>query len=698
MRLAAAVSCVSVCGVAAAQTRDARASTQTLEEVVVTAQKRTERLQDVPIAITVLGGADLDKSTAQGTTEMLNRVPGVATTLTNQGGGTQVAVRGVTAGGPLFNGSSPIAYYIDSVPFGFIKTAIVPDSSAYDLARIEVLRGPQGTLYGASAQNGVVQLITNDARPDAFDLKARTLISSTKDGGENYRADMAMNVPIVQDKLAARLVAGYQSLSGWIDKPNKADANDAELRDVRLKVNAKPSEALSIGLSAWINREDYGAPSVSDDNMRQSSLVDESISTEYDVYGLKVDYEFPAVTLSSRTSYLDYTNEGTVDFAPAGLAVPLFTRLNSDVVAQELILNSTGEGAWRWSLGAMYRDAEDLLRQEFPGILVVPVDFTEASKSTAVFGSLTRRLMDGKLELTAGLRHFEDDVTGKENISITGDPSAPLIHTKSTFQSNSPRFVVTVHPSDAFTLYASYAEGFRSGFNQHSFVLLAAPQFPPLKADNLVNYEVGAKGSAWDGRVTFDSAVFYMDWEDVQQTLTVDFNGAAVTALVNGKSASGPGFEFAVTAELIERLQLGLNFSWNDLQMDAPVFSEGALLFAKGDRLNLSSEYTAGVSIDYEFPLGRNGFNGRFSTSANYGSEQDQRTIAGGTQLIGKGDDMLIARASFTVDFPNRWSATLLADNINNEKATPVRDSTGVTDWSMRVRPRTIGVQVEYSF
>jgi outer membrane receptor protein involved in Fe transport len=668
------------------------------EEIIVTAQKREERLRDVPISITVLGGADLDRSTVQGISEALNRVPGVVTTIAQQSGGTQIAIRGVTAGGPLFNGSSPIAYYIDSMPFGLIKTAIGPDSSAYDLKQIEVLRGPQGTLYGASAQNGVVRVLTQDVNLQDLEFKARTSASGTAEGGTNYRGDVALNVPLAPGKVAARMVLGYSDFSGWIDKPVKSDVNDAQLRNVRLKVNAQTSENLSVGLSAWRSQEDYGAPSVSDDHLRQSSLADESIATEYDVYGVKIDYEFPAVSVSSRTSYIDYTNEGTVDFTPAALAAPLFTGLYSKVAAEELIVNSTQADLWRWSIGAMYRDAQDLLRQRFPGVIPAPIGFTETSKSLAVFGQLTRRFMNGKLELTAGLRHFEDDVTGRENIRVTGVPTEPLIHTRSTFEADSPRFVVTLHPADALTLYASYAEGFRSGFNQHSIVLTTAPGFPPLKADNLINYEVGAKGTAWNGRVTFDSALFYMDWEHVQQTLTVNFNGAAVTALVNGQSASGAGFEFAVMGEPIEGLQLGANFSWNDLQMDAAVFSGGALLFDKGDRLNLSSEYTAGVSIDYEVPLGRNGYSGRFSTSANYASEQDQRTVVSGVQRSGKGDDMFIARASFTLDFPDRWSATLLADNITNETDSPVRDSTGVADWSMRVRPRTIGVQVEYSF
>ena len=122
-----------------------------LEEVVVTAQKRMERLQDVPIAISVLSGEDLDRSSGTGVRDALNLVPGVISTTLNQNRGSVISIRGIA---PQIGGSS-IAYYVDSVPFGFVRSNFLPDTNVYDLERIEVLRGPQGTLYGANAQNGV---------------------------------------------------------------------------------------------------------------------------------------------------------------------------------------------------------------------------------------------------------------------------------------------------------------------------------------------------------------------------------------------------------------------------------------------------------------------------------------------------------------------------------------------------------------
>lgn len=678
------------------ETSDRKRQHGDLEEVIVTAQRRAERLQDVPIAISVLSGENLDRSTSQGVTEALSGIPGVATSVYQQGGETQVTVRGVAAGLAQFNGSSPVGYYIDSVPFGLVKTAVAPDTSAYDLARVEVLRGPQGTLYGASALNGVVRIITNDANLERFELKGRTSLSSTEGGGENYRGDVAINVPLIAGKLAARAVAGYESLSGWLDRPvlGKKNANDSRLRNVRLNVGAQATDRLSIDLSAWLSRADHDQASLSRDGEQSLAPLDEPASTDYDVYGVTVGYDFSSFTFTGTSSYLDYQNDSTLNVA----ANPLFTGLSSEVIAHEVLLSSAQQGAWRWSIGGIYRDAEDRQLQTLSAFLLAPIDFTDRSRSFAASGELTRAFLDGRFEVTAGIRRFEDDVTQIENVSYEAQPD-PLYRAERTFTANSPRVVVTWHPSDALTVYGSYAEGFRSGFNQDAEITSVAPEFPPVDADTLVNYELGAKGSAFNNRLTFDTAVYYVDWQDVQQSLAVPFVGTFVTAPINGESASGVGFEFGVASRPIEGLELGFTFSWNDLSMDTDVFSSGALLFSKGDRLNYSPEYTAGTSFDYSFALsGNSGYDGRFSASANFTSERAVRTAVNGVRTIWSGDDLVYANTSFSIESPDNWTATLFVDNANNEDGVFIRNIFGNPDRTVRTRPRTYGLQLEYRF
>src|SRR5262249_4611108 len=145
-------------------------------------------------------------------------------------------------------------------------------------------------------------------------------------------------------------------------------------------------------------------------------------------------------------------------------------------------VNSVKEGAWRWSLGAIYRDAEDDLFSNLSlPILPAPVDWTNKSLSTAVFGELTRLFMNGRFELTAGLRHFDDEVTFQENVPHSGVPTDALLHTTSHFHADTPRGVFTWHVNKDATAYASYGEGFRSGFTQNAFALAVAPNFPSVK-------------------------------------------------------------------------------------------------------------------------------------------------------------------------------------------------------------------------
>jgi len=132
--------------------------------------------------------------------------------------------------------------------------------------------------------------------------------------------------------------------------------------------------------------------------------------------------------------------------------------------------------------------------------------------------------------------------------------------------------------------------------------------------------------------------------------------------------------------------------------MDAGVFSRGVLLFQKGDRLNKSPEYTAGASADYAFPIGGNGFRGQVSASANYTSKMTVRTLSGTNVLMGVGERMVIGRASFSIESPKYWRTSLYVDNVTDERDPPLRTTNAFRDWDDRIRPRTIGLQLEYRF
>lgn len=668
----------------------------TLEEIIVTAQKREENVNDVPISMTVLSGTELDSTSVGGVSEVLNTVPGIVTTSNYLSGGSTIAIRGVTAARPLQVGAGTVGYYLDAVPFSLVKSAVGPDSNPYDLERVEVLRGPQGTLYGASALNGVVRILTHDADLNRFDFKATTAGSNTTKGGANFSGDAALNVPLIEGKLALRAVAGYQDNEGWIDQPNKADANNEEIQTYRLKIKAQPSDRLTLGLSAWISRNRGGAPSVGYEYDKTSSVLDQPTKNDFETYGFTAGYDFNSFRVASTTGYLSYSNAGTLGLDIPAFNAPntiFFNGLESEIFSQELTLQSSTEGAWRWSLGGIYREGTEDTTQYYTG-LYASVPFILAynkSKSYAVYGELTRLLFDERLELTGGLRYFHDEETQD---SQTGR-GTPFKYAEATSEATTPRVIATWHHSDDQMVYASYSQGFRAGFPQGDAVLSSFPTFPAVKPDRLHNYEVGLKGILANDRVSYDVALYYIDWEDIQLLLRVPFlNSPGVNAVINGQSARGMGVDASVALRPTDALTLRASVSKNDLGMSSDVRSTTGILFRKGDRPNGSPSTTTGASADYAFDLNER-FRGRLQASASYSSPITYRTET----VVGKADSILITRASFTVEADEHWSVSLFADNLNNEKGTAAKAfiTPYAADWNSRVRPRTIGVRLNYN-
>jgi outer membrane receptor protein involved in Fe transport len=671
-----------------------------LDEIIVTAQKREQRIQDVPISLSVSSGADLDKSSIQSVSDALSLVPGVAVNINGQGGETKLTIRGVTAGGALFAGPSPIGYYLDSVPFGLVRSAIEPDANSFDLNRIEVLRGPQGTLYGASALNGVVRVLTNDADLKDFDFKLRSTVSSTESGGGNWSEDAAVNIPIVADKLAIRIVAGDQHDSGWINSAIKNNTNDDDIKNLRLKVSAQPTDDFSIKLGATHEEANFGAPPLGT-NDYSASTQNQPIQSRFSAYDMKLDYQLPWFSVSSATSYFTYVNNGSLDIDPGVPLPPLTTLLNSRVFSEELNLNSKLDGPWRWSAGAFYRDARDGTYQTLGNLIPDPVSEADTSRSAAIFGEVARRFLDNQMELAVGARYFHDDV-GLQQLLLFGEaPGTPLLQSSTPFHALTPRVVLSWFPAHDYTMYASYSQGFRSGFPQSELVLLVAPAFEPVKPDKLTNYEIGAKGDLFDHRVSFDAALYYMKWKDIQQTLGIPVPGstAYIVANVNGQSASGVGVDFAVTVRPLQGLQLGLNFSWNGLSEDSAVLSGGQLLFPSGSRIDDSPAFTIGALAQYDFLFGSSGWKGQLTATGRYTSLQTTTSASVGSGLppvVVESDTITTARTSFAITAPSNWRFMLFCDNVGNNRGVPLASQTPYS--SVSQRPRTAGLQVDYRY
>lgn len=679
-----------------------------LQEVVVTAQRRKENVRDVPISISVLEGPELDSSTYPAVGDALSRLPGIDTSSSPllTGNAINLSIRGVGTGSQFLSGPSTVAYYVDSVPFGLIRNSFVPDPDDYDLDRVEVLRGPQGTLYGANALNGVVRVLTKDPDLGAFGFKTRLSDSTTDGGKDNYRGDAAVNIPLVEGKLALRATVGYEYDGGWIDSDARRNLNDSTTKNDRVKLLWKLTDTLSLDLSAWHSENTFILGPYSDQNEHTSAVVLDPSTTSFDAYGAKLAKDFQAFTISSMTSYFKYDSNSVLDGHPVGVAFALFPNFRSTIFTEEVDAVSSSPGPWQWSGGVFFRHAKDPYYETetlYPPFTPVPTpgtivaDFYDDSKSEAVYGQVGRQLTD-ELQLSVGLRYFRDEETQQATGEITGAPG-PMTPFNSLAHAVTPRVVLTWKPNANLMTYASYAQGFRSGLAQDQLVTVVYPDIPPVRPDRLSNYEIGIKGDSFNHFISYDAAVFYIHWADIQQVLDVPITGGLNTsALVNGQSASGPGIEASITVRPVTGVELSVNGSWNGLEEDGPVVSGGTPVAKKGDRLDFSPEYTLGASASYVFPLGAAGYTGGLSIGANYRAPQYVANILAATTTS---DPTFNAQGSLSIQAPKHWNVNLYVENLTNDyrsSTPPPGPGSTFEEWRLRPRPRTVGVQVEYKY
>lgn len=664
-----------------------------LEEVVVSAQRRSERLIDTPMSIGVLSGDALDQSSVRGVTDVLNQVGGVSL-IETQPGSVQIAVRGVLSNSAA--GTSTVGYYMDEVPFAFINTAELPDTNAFDLSRVEVLRGPQGTLYGANALSGVVRVLTNDADLDAFEAKGRVRGSHTERSGDNYNGDLAVNVPLIEGKLAVRGVVGYSELGGFIDSTfdGGKNFNDTIARSYRFKMNYQPLEQLSVKLGYMQSNIDNGGPSHSQDNFTTRFSSRQPDERVLEAYNLIAEYSAPSVTLLSSTGYIDYSGYRRTELlfgATALLPVQYTSGLES--FSQELRLSSNLQGAWRWSAGAIYKDTTESTIQDpqaiIPGNLVADYN----SESYALFGEATRSFDDGKFDLTGGVRYFEDRFDVVQYQGFYGAPAPPQ---KATFDKVTWRALLAYRPVKDTMFYGSVATGFRSGRNQSFSALAFNSALPAIDPDALLTYELGTKGAAFDGAFIYETIIYYTKWTDIQQSLVIP---QGFTGYLNAGDASGAGVDASIIVQASRALNFQVSIGWNDLKFDKNVLSGAAnsVLFRKGDRVNDSPEWTGSIGASFRTAFAIPNVDFVVSSNYAYGSVRLSRYLSGTTASQTRSDDVGILKASVGLA-GDRWTADVYGDNLSNEDGSVTSPNSGDAFNSVRYRPRTVGLQATVSF
>ncbi|WP_129777741.1 TonB-dependent receptor domain-containing protein [Peristeroidobacter soli] len=660
-----------------------------VEEIIVTATKRAERILDVPQSITAFTS---DRMREQGSVQLadfLQAAPGVSIVDT-QAGTQSIQIRGINS---TF-GDAPIGYYLDELPFSFISQPVVPDVRTFDLERVEVLRGPQGTLYGDGSLGGTIRVLT--AEPNLSNLQSDVdlTIASTEHGEDSWAAKGMLNLPIVAGKAALRLVASQEDIGGWTDNiaTGVADENERSIDTYRGKLRLAPNDRLDVILSFWRTDSEAAGSNGAYEN-QTTDLTPVSNDMAYDLYSLTVRYDLGFADLVSATSYMDFSlfNAGTL------LGLPVLSDQTQEVRSEELRLTSSNDGGFRWTGGLFYRKIERPVTAQVLGL-----NFGEyaQSESYAVFGEGTWPLLDRKLDLTLGLRYFKDD-------RLRADPIDPatlaLIQTidpsftgrvESSIDTLNPRLNLAWHVSDDWLLYTNVAKGFRAGQVQPTVSLISAAligmDIPVGIEEEIVwSYELGAKGTFAAGRASVEAAVYYNDWRNLMLNVVVE-PVTQLSALQNGAAARTIGAELSLSAQPIEGLNLQLSASHVEAEYTE---ADAGVNVRKGDRVTRVPENTLAASATYRWPLTAT-LDAFVFGQAQYTSDQVDLI-----NNLAPSDDVTLLGTRLGAEGQS-WGIYLFGDNLTDENAA--MSVAGVVNGlalpTARPRPRTVGLNMSYRF
>lgn len=696
-------------------------------EVVVTAQKREQEAQEVPISLFVLSGDNIERSGLTDVKELSDAVVGLE--IVNIAPGTNAfSARGVTTLGGGLEASSVVGYYVDEVPVS--ATGQGPEFAMWDVERIEVLRGPQGTLFGEGSMAGTMRVVT--AKPDVVRYSGRvsTGLSSTADGGGNGFLRAMANIPVVEDTFALRVTAGYIDDSGWIDVPDldEEDANTREQLDVRLAARWIPSDSLLIDAS--YTRQDLDLGTEFTATSPYILLPTEQIPGAGPVgflgptdgvnqsANVTLEYDMGFASLISATSYFDYKADWLIDLTPY---VPLFfgpgttgtgknpPHATSELWAQEFRLTSTGEQRLDWLVGLFYKDSDRIDERNFmfdlqdafgvPGFDLSDTSSTrDRSQSTSwsLFGKVDWALSE-QWSLQVGLRYYEDDrdyfFEQLTDSLIFGGVAGTTLQASGSDTDLAPKASLSYKPSDGVMLFAQAGKGFRSGgTNPDSERSVLVPE--DFGAEELWAYEIGAKTNP--SRTTMANVyVYYNDWTNLQLPFITPDGLFPFTA--NAGAARAYGGEVELFAILAKGLSGTMNVSYTDAKISEQVENAvGGIVAREGNWIPFTPKWSGNIGLDYTTPLSTklNGI-GRVSWAHRTETYSDPENSP--YQVNPDYDQVNL---SFGVETLS-WKLEAFVDNLLDEASSIFKYNRVVAvplTYTTYVRPRTIGARYTINF
>jgi outer membrane receptor protein involved in Fe transport len=645
----------------------ALAAGENIETIVVTANKRSEQIKDVPMAVTALTSEELSKLKANSFADFVARVPGMAA-IASDPSHTSLVLRGITTQGV----GATIGTYLDETPYGSSSalangTVTTPNLDTFDIERVEVLRGPQGTLYGASTLGGLLKFVTK--APDTSALAAAAEIGGedVDHGGTGGFVKAMVNVPLADD-FAVRAVGYYTGAPGFIDDPvlGQKDVNGAHIEGGRVSALWEASAKLKIRATAILQdineNSDYSedvhlvgnnlVPLFGD--LEHGRLADEFSHVRYRLYNATVNYDFDWAELTSATSYGTFNDKSLEDTTNL-YGVFLVPSLGQKKFTQELRLASSPDQALEWLAGFYYtHENGDLFQDLAPiGALKLTSSFAE----TAGFANFVYHFSPA-FDVGFGGRFSTNSQNADESgLAVAGGSSSENVFTWSV----APRW----HVDDDTIVYARVAKGYRPG-GPNALPPLTTGLPKQFASDSLINYEVGLKTSLLDNRLSLDVDAFYIDWSDIQLLTVVQ--GFGING--NGGSAVSEGFEWNVSWLPVDGLSLRFGGSYTDAHLTSDTDPQlvGAL---SGDPLPYNPHWSTSLDADYTFAA-IGDFTPYLGASWAYIGERESGFDPAGRFLLPSYDTVDL-RAGVNYD---RWSLELYAKNVGDARGISTTGNT----------------------
>ncbi len=741
---------------AQAPAADAPAASPELQEVIVTATRRAEDIRRVPITVTAYSQAQMDDQGIKQIDDLARLTPDIQFVHTSGSAGNNVSnisIRGIFSD----VGAATTGIYIDDTPIqtrnvGYFSSNPYP--KIFDLDRVEVLRGPQGTLFGAGAEGGAVRFLIPQASLTDFSGYFRSEIADTVNGDPSYEAGLAVGGPIIDDKLGFRVSGWSRNDGGYIDRVSPdtgAKINTNSNYDISsvgtIAFTWKPIDELTITPSIYYqnvyshDRDQYWTElsNPGSDQFAQAARLGQPVRDQFGLPALKIQYDLEDFSIISNTSYfarqeqeqLDYSNYlgGLIYgdagyFAPGDIPSEVSLDINQRSITQEVRAQSNDKDAFiNWTTGFFYswnKQSQQSLFGNGQYFFHHPVNelidgvygqrqfFDAYDEQIAGYANIDVNIYEG-LKLTAGVR--VSDTSFDYTYNADGIINGGVTHTRGSEDETpvTPKFGVSYQVDGQNFLYATASKGFRPGGAQEPVTAtLCASDLKALgygngstpetyNSDSVWSYEAGAKDAFFDGRLRIDSSVYYIDWSGIQQQVRLPSCGFVF--VTNSASATSVGGDLSARVLVTDALSFGVSAGYNSTTLDKSKVVNGQAIYEEGQRLG-GSPFTMAVWAQYDFPV--MGYDAYVRTDYTFHSRTpsvDPRTFGydSGIQAA-PAVGFLSMRVGVNYD---GWELSAFANNISNAEQflSTAHDIPGSKIYyNESYRPPTAGITAIYKF